>query len=185
MSKKTTSADDTALFRQTVGTVKAIKTDKLLLQKTPKPSPHPKKQAPDYTAKLAGTDAQDVLTVSQEDTLSYLSNGLQKNVLKKLRQGHYGLDGELDLHGLTSAAAKQQLLWFLHDCVESGYRCVHIVHGKGYRSQDNHPILKNHLNQWLRQHHDVQAFCSAAQKDGGAGAVMVLLHIAEKYREQE
>ncbi|NOT85645.1 MAG: DNA mismatch repair protein MutS [Methylococcaceae bacterium] len=185
MAKKILSAAESALFRQTIGAVKKIKTDKLLLRSGTKPSPYPKQHTPDYTAKLNSADDPDILTVSQEDTLSYLGNGLQKNVLKKLRQGHYGLDGELDLHGLTSAAAKQQLLKFLHDCVEEGCRCVHIVHGKGYRSQDNHPVLKNHLNLWLRQYHDVQAFCSAAQKDGGAGAVMVLLHIAEKYHEED
>jgi len=60
---------------------------------------------------------------------------------------------------------------------------VHIIHGKGYRSENSHPVLKNNLNQWLRQHRDVQAFCSASAKDGGAGAVLVLLHLAEKYAD--
>jgi DNA-nicking Smr family endonuclease len=183
--KKTLSAAESELFRQTVGTVKKIKTDKVHLQPSRKPSPHPKWHAPDYAAKLGTGDNADIITVSSDDTLSYLGNGLQKNALKKLRQGHYGLDAELDLHGLTTNSAKQQLLRFLHHSVEDGCRCVHIIHGKGYRSQDNHPVIKNHLNQWLRQHNDVQAFCSAAQKDGGAGAVMVLLHIAEKYRMEE
>ncbi|MFI3122003.1 MAG: Smr/MutS family protein [Methylococcaceae bacterium] len=180
--KKTLSAADAALFRQTIGVVKKITTDRLLLKPSSKPSPRPKQHTPDYAARLNAADDTDITTVSQEDTLSYLGHGLQKNVLKKLRQGHYGLDAELDLHGLTSATAKQQLLKFLYGCVEDGCRCVHIIHGKGYRSQDSHPVIKNHLNQWLRQHHDVQAFCSAAQKEGGAGAVMVLLHISEKYR---
>ena len=76
---------------------------------------------------------------------------------------------------------KNNLLHFLHDCAETGCRCVHIVHGKGYRSADNHPVLKNNLNLWLRQHKDVQAFCSAPPKDGGTGAVFVLLQLAEKY----
>jgi DNA-nicking Smr family endonuclease len=57
------------------------------------------------------------------------------------------------------------------------------VHGKGYRSLDNQPVLKNNLNLWLRQHRDVQAFCSASPKDGGAGAVLVLLRLSEKYRQ--
>jgi len=33
----------------------------------------------------------------------------------------------------------------------------------------------------LRQHKDVQAFCSAPPRDGGTGAVFVLLQLAEKY----
>ena len=114
----------------------------------------------------------EVEKVGLEDSLSFIAVGLQKNVLKKLRKGYFGLDAEIDLHGLTSDEAKRQLLNFLHRCVEEGYRCVHIVHGKGNRSPDNHPILKNNLNLWLRQHKDVQAFCSAPVKHGGTGAVL-------------
>jgi DNA-nicking Smr family endonuclease len=101
-------------------------------------------------------------------------------VLKKLRKDKYGLDAEIDLHGLNSNEAKRLLIQFLHDCVTDGCRCVHIVHGKGYRSADNHPVLKNELNIWLRQHNVVQAFCSAPPKDGGAGAVYVLLQLPKQ-----
>lgn len=182
MPKKKISAADAELFRQSVGSVTKVKSDKVPLQPERKPSTRPKQQTPDYDAKLGVVYDDDIITVSQEDTLEFLGAGLQKNVLKKMRQGHFGLDAELDLHGLTSVVARQQLLKFLHGCVEDGCRCVHIIHGKGYRSQDNHPVLKNELNKWLRQHEDVQAFCSASQKDGGAGAVLVLLRIAEKFR---
>lgn len=182
MPKKKITDADIDLFRQTVGTVRTVTSDKVTLQTKPKPSARPQQQTPDYHAKLNIAHDDDIITVSQEDTLEFLGAGLQKNVLKKMRQGHYGLDAELDLHGLTSIIAQQQLLKFLHECVDDGCRCVHIIHGKGYRSQDNHPVLKNQLNKWLRQHQDVQAFCSASQKDGGAGAVLVLLCIAEKYR---
>jgi DNA-nicking Smr family endonuclease len=43
------------------------------------------------------------------------------------------------------------------------------------------PVIKNELNRWLRQHKDVQAFCSASQKDGGTGALFVLLRLSDKY----
>jgi len=55
----------------------------------------------------------------------------------------------------------------------------------GYRSENNLPVLKNDLNFWLRQHQEVQAFCSATQKDGGAGAVFVLLRLTGKYADQD
>lgn len=182
MPKKSLTPFDIELFRQTVGAVKAVKTDRLLLKPDAKPATRPKLHAPNFEDKLDPKREVLAETVSNEDTLSYLGFGLQKNVLKKLRQGHFGLDAELDLHGLTSQMARQSLLKFLHHCVEEGCRCVHIIHGKGYRSEDNHPVLKNHLNLWLRQHNDVQAFCSANQRDGGAGAVLVLLRIADKFR---
>jgi DNA-nicking Smr family endonuclease len=62
---------------------------------------------------------------------------------------------------------------------------VHIIHGKGYRSVDSHPVLKNDLNLWLRQHKDVQAFCSAPPKSGGTGAVFVLLRLSEKFTHDD
>ena len=182
MAKKKLTPEDINLFRQTIGKVHAVKSDKVLLTLDNKPKPYPKKaQAANVEEHLSGTAEFDIEQVGIEDSLSFISPGLQHNVLKKLRKGQFGLDAEIDLHGLNSNEAKRQLLHFLHDNVEEGCRCVHIVHGKGYRSNDNHPILKNNINLWLRQHKDVQAFCSAPPKDGGTGAVFVLLRLSEKY----
>lgn len=176
MAKKILNAEDSALFRQAMGKVREIKSDKVLLKPFDKPKPFPK-ALPVGNEDLSADAGQIVIEkVGIEDALNFIRPGLQKNILKKLRQGYFGLDGEIDLHGLNSHEAKRQLLVFLHDCLKEGGRCVHIVHGKGYRSQENYPILKNNLNVWLRQHKDVQAFCSALPKDGGTGAVFVLLY---------
>ena len=181
MAKKTITSEDRDLFRHAIGKVRAVNSDKILLQKGNKPKPYPRPQATHVDSHFIDSAAPDIEKVGLEDSLSFIAPGLQNNVLKKLRRGYFGLDAEIDLHGLTSNAARQQLLHFLHDCVNTGCRCVHIVHGKGYRSTDNHPVLKNNLNLWLRQHKDIQAFCSAPPKDGGTGAVFVLLQLAEKY----
>ncbi len=185
MTKKIVRAEDSELFRNSIGKVRPINNDKVHLREQDKPKPVPKPVVNNIEEHLIATDACEIETVSPEDTLYFTVPGLQKNVLKKLRKGHFGLDAEIDLHGLTSQEAKKQLLNFLHRCVIEGCRCVHIVHGKGYRSTDNYPILKNNLNLWLRQHKDVLAFCSAAPKDGGAGAVLVLLQLSEKFRSKE
>ncbi len=181
MAKKNLTPEDSNLFRISIGKVLPVKSDKVLLTEEKKPKPFPKSHAVNVDEHLSGAVELDVEKVSLEDTLSFMAPGLQHNVLRKLRKGHFGLDAEIDLHGLNSNEAKRQLLHFLHDCVQNGCRCVHIVHGKGYRSADNHPVLKNNLNVWLRQHKDVQAFCSAPPKDGGTGAVFVLLQLTEKY----
>jgi DNA-nicking Smr family endonuclease len=181
VAKKNLTPEDRDLFRQAIGKVHVVKSDKVLLTADIRPKPYPKSQAVNVEEHLNATAEFDIEKVGLEDSLSYMAAGLQHNVLKKLRKGQFGLDAEIDLHGLSSTDAKRQLLHFLHDCVEDGCRCVHIVHGKGYRSADNHPVLKNNLNLWLRQHKDVQAFCSAPPKDGGTGAVFVLLQLAEKY----
>ncbi len=181
MTKKILTPEDSDLFRLTIGKVHAVKNDKLLLTTDNKPKPYPKALAVNVDEHLSGAADPDIETVGQEDSLSFTAPGLQHNVLKKLRKGQFGVDAEIDLHGLNSNDAKRQLLNFLHASVEDGSRCVHIVHGKGYRSTDNHPVLKNNLNLWLRQHQDVQAFCSASPKDGGTGAVFVLLQLSKKY----
>lgn len=185
MTKKKINPEDVELFRQSVGKVRAVKSDKLILQTEKKPKPFPKASSIDVEGKLTFNEDHDLEKLSLEDTISFTAPGLQKNVLKKMRRGYFGVDAELDLHGLSSNEAKYQLLRFLHSCVENGCRCVHIIHGKGYRSPDNIPVLKNNINLWLRQHQDVQAFCSARPKDGGTGAVLVLLRLAEKYGEQD
>lgn len=183
MAKKTLSAEDSALFRQTIGRVKTIESDKLILNSKEKPKPYPKQQAAEINNPFENAVDSGTEKLFQEDSLSFLAPGLQKNVLKKLRKGFFGFDATLDLHGLTSQEAQHQLSKFIYYSVEDGFRCVHIIHGKGYRSENQQPILKNDINIWLRQHSAVQAFCSTPQKDGGTGAVFVLLKLSEKYGE--
>jgi len=184
VAKKTLSEEDSALFRQSIGKVKSVKKDTLLLKPDKKPRPVPKSEVIERENPLQNGIELSLEKLSHEDKLSFIVPGLQKNVLRKLRKGYFGLDADIDLHGLTSQKAKQQLINFLHHCIENGCRCVHIIHGKGYRSPDNHPILKNDINVWLRQHKDVLAFCSTPPKNGGTGAVFVLLKLSEKYSEQ-
>ncbi|WP_349431541.1 Smr/MutS family protein [Methylomarinum sp. Ch1-1] len=185
MTKKILSAEDSALFRQTIGKVIAVKKENVALKPARKPRPRPLSQTFERDNPLEKVIDTALETLSHEDKLSFIAPGLQKNVLKKLRKGYYGLDADIDLHGLSSQVAKQHLLNFLHHCVEDGCRCVHIIHGKGYRSPEHHPVLKNDVNLWLRQHKDVLAFCSTPPKDGGTGAVFVLLKLSEKYGEQD
>jgi len=49
------------------------------------------------------------------------------------------------------------------------------VHGKGLRSGPRGPVLKHAVNTWLRKVDAVLAFASAPRRDGGTGAVYVLL----------
>ena len=185
MSEKPENIQDSDLFLKAIGKVIPVKSDKRSIVSSQKPKPYPRKKTPQYADKLTVTQTESVNALHAEDTLSYTAPGLQKNVLKKMRRGHYGLSAELDLHGLTSAEAKRELVKFLYFCEQDGCHCVRIIHGKGYRSENNLPVLKNDLNIWLRQHQEVQAFCSTAQKDGGAGAVFVLLHLSGKYADQD
>ncbi len=185
MVKKTLSQEDSLLFRETIGDVKTVKNDKLILTKNTKPKPFPQAQTQSQNNVFEEAINTDIETLLQEDSVRFIAPGLQKNVLKKLRKGYYGLGASIDLHGLNSREANLQLSRFIQSSIESGYRCIHIIHGKGYRSPNNQPVLKNDINIWLRQHNEVQAFCSASQKEGGTGAVLVLLKLSAKYGEED
>ena len=181
MTKKPTSTHDSDLFRGAVGQVRRIEVDTLILKPEQKPRPLPTFKPLEQVDPLQNEVQDNLETLYQEDKVGFIAPGLQKNVLKKLRKGYYGVDAEIDLHGLTSREAQQQLLRFLHFCVEDGCRCVQIVHGKGYNSPGNQPVLKNDINLWLRQHQDILAFCSTPPKAGGTGALYVLLKLSDKF----
>src|SRR5579859_1422760 len=109
------------------------------------------------------------------DRLSFQRANVRPQVVRRLRRGLIPIEDELDLHGLSQAAARYQLAEFLTYSRDAGRHCVRIVHGKGYRSGARGPVLKTAVDLWLRRHLDVMAFTSARAIDGGTGAVYVLL----------
>ena len=114
-------------------------------------------------------------SVAGGDALTFQRPGVRPQVVRRLRRGLFPIEDELDLHGLTQMAARDQLAHFLALNRDAGRRCVRIIHGKGYRSGARGPVLKVAVNLWLRRHLDVMAFTSARAIDGGTGAVYVLL----------
>jgi DNA-nicking Smr family endonuclease len=185
VTKKLDETETDNLFRATVGKVRAIDTNTVILKPEQKPRPIPAPKLLEAVDPLQKEVLDTLETLYQEDKVAFITPGLQKSVLKKLRKGYFGLDADIDLHGLNSRDALQQLIRFLHYCVEDGKRCALVVHGKGYHSPDNQPVLKNDINLWLRQHKDVLAFCSAPSKVGGTGALLVLLRLSDKYDVNE
>ncbi len=121
------------------------------------------------------SDERELEEVDAEETISFCQSGIQKSVYRKLRSGAYRISDELDLHGATVKQAKQILVYFLQEAVQFENCCIRIIHGKGHRSGKNKPVLKTHVNHWLSEHERVLAFHSAKPKDGGTGAVYVLL----------
>lgn len=131
----------------------------------------------DEVMPLIGEHAQHAsgAAMTGDEALSFQRAGVRIQTLRRLRRGLYPVENELDLHGLSQTAARQQLADFITQSRDAGCRCVRIVHGKGYRSGARGPVLKAAVNLWLRRHLDVMAFVSARGIDGGAGAVYVLL----------
>ncbi len=105
----------------------------------------------------------------------YARSGLQKSLIKKLRQGALIIEESLDLHGMRSHQADAALNRFISEATQYGCRCVQIIHGKGQRSEQTGGVLKPLTIHWLKQQPEVLAFCSCTPQDGGSGATSVLL----------
>jgi DNA-nicking Smr family endonuclease len=105
-------------------------------------------------------------------------DGLDRQILKKLRGGDYAVQAHLHIRGLTREEAKPEVKNFIEGSRRKGLKCVTIIHGRGNHSKDNIPVLKESLKVWLTKGsvgRGVLAFATAQPTDGGAGAVYVLL----------
>ena len=125
------------------------------------------------------SDQFDVDGLLDEDpSLSWAAPGVGPDVVKKLRKRHWPVEDELDLHGLTRDLARRHVDAYLRRSNKRGIRCVRIIHGVGYGSAGGEPVLRGMVHSWLVQTPDVVAFCVANRKDGGNGALIVLLRPA-------
>ncbi|TCB62242.1 Smr/MutS family protein [Acinetobacter terrae] len=122
------------------------------------------------------SDTQAMLNpVASQATLSYRIGTLQHKVFEDLKAGNLRWFEAVDLHGCTVEDARTAVLQIIQMAKDENQNVIKIVHGKGPEA-----ILKTYVNGWLRQHRDVLAFVSAPEKQGGTGAVLVLLKRAEK-----
>jgi DNA-nicking Smr family endonuclease len=118
--------------------------------------------------------------VEMGEDASFLREGLDPQVLRKLKRGHWVIQDQLDLHGMNRLEARLSVAAFLNECLARGLRCVRIVHGKGRGSKHGLPVLKAKVRLWLTRREEVLAFCDARPVDGGSGAVVALLKATTK-----
>lgn len=117
------------------------------------------------------SDTQAILNpVGSQQSLSYRTTTLQHKVFDELKTGKLRWFEAVDLHGCTVEQARTAVLEIIQIAKAENQTVIKIVHGKGPEA-----ILKTYVNGWLRQHQDVLAFVSAPEKQGGTGAVLVLL----------
>jgi len=170
--------DDAALFRSAVGDAVPLRAPP---RHTPAPAPGPAvavqslldEHAALAESRDASLDPDNALETGEEAV--FLRDGLSRQVLRKLRRGHWVVQDQLDLHGMTRAEAREAVAAFIREAVRRARRCVRIVHGKGLGSKNREPVLKGKVRLWLAQREEVLAFCQAPAAQGGSGAVLVLL----------
>lgn len=176
---------DADLFKTALGGVKKIdnsniaKIERTNIRKKPDAKTLAKRAAAEgafETDDAELSDTQAVLNpVASQATLSYRIATLQHKVFEDLKAGNLRWFEAVDLHGCTVEEARSAVLQIIQIAKEENQNVIKIVHGKGPDA-----VLKTYVNGWLRQHRDVLAFVSAPEKQGGTGAVLVLLKRAEK-----
>ncbi|MDC7127060.1 MAG: Smr/MutS family protein [Spirochaetales bacterium] len=92
----------------------------------------------------------------------------RKKLLKQQPQS------KIDLHGLTADEARKAVEDFLLKSKKRGLKKVLIIHGKGYHS-DGKPVLKREVYSILERTSLCGEFGKADPKNGGSGAVWVML----------
>lgn len=130
---------------------------------------------PDSTTLTSRTSDGRVEPVAPSQFLSFALADLPERTLARLRRGDIAWQAGLDLHGYDLDQARLEFEHFMQDMRHEQARCVLIVHGKAWSGVSRYPVIKSHLNAWLRELPEVLAFCSAQDADGGTGAVYVLL----------
>ena len=171
--KKSDISEETDLFRQAMQGVKPLTHTKIATEKKRLTPQRPAKIKNESEEGFPFSDHERLDPVNTEDFLEFARSGVQYKVLRKMRQGQYNAEAILDLHGKTGREASESLSQFLLQCQHQGLRHILIIHGKG--RDTNRPVLKNKLNNWLRQTEQVIAFCTATPRHGGNGALYVLL----------
>jgi DNA-nicking Smr family endonuclease len=169
------SDEDAALFRHAIGEVTPIASDRVVPER-PRPPPKARQRMRDEEAVVAELAQVSIaeLEAAQDEPLSWVRGGHNPRLLRRLGRGEFSARAEIDLHGLTVAAAQAALSRFLTDCRQRGVLCVRVIHGKGLNSPEG-PVLKRLTDRVLRQRGDVLAFRAARPNDGGGGAAIVLL----------
>ena len=166
------------LFTRAAGRVEKLPAHGRVQHAPEPPAPIPvQRQLDDQRVlKEAISDEFDASTLLEvDDAMSFRRPGIGIDVARKLRRGHWSIQGEIDLHGLRREDAREVLAGFLRDAVRQGLRCVRVVHGKGLGSPGKMPVLKGKVHSWLIQKNEVLSFVQARADEGGAGAVVVLL----------
>ena len=165
-------------FARAVGPVQRLADSRRNTHAPAAVEPIPRQRIADEAQALASSlsDDLDVTTLLDTDAdLAFRRDGIGQDVLSRLRRGHWSVQRHLDLHGMTRDVAREALALFIRHAERDGLRCVRVVHGKGNGSPGREPVLKGKVRAWLVQKSEVLAFAQASARDGGHGAVLVLL----------
>ena len=175
VNKNNLTPEESFLFREAMREVTPLTSHNHSLPLSKKKKPLPLRVPP--IKKLDGSwnysfSCSDELNAT--DIMRFAQNGISWKQMQKLKRGHLNSQ-TLDLHHQTVSEAQVSVDRFIEEAIQNGNRWVCIIHGKGFLSSAQKPILKNFLNRYLQEHAQVLAFHSATPNNGGSGALYLLL----------
>lgn len=179
--RRTLTPEERALWRKVAHTARPLPGESARMP--------PKKAEGDFAA---------LLKRSTGGAVSALNTGVarppvERGTERKVRRGRVEIDARVDLHGETSARARQLLLGFLSRAAMKGHHTVLVITGKGAgaRAEDSrrfeswHPdapsapgVLRRSLPAWLSEPEFavlVSGYAPAHARHGGSGAYYVML----------
>jgi DNA-nicking Smr family endonuclease len=127
------------------------------------------------TPAVPKTSSKTMPKASPVDLRAGETAGIDGGTQKRLFRGDVTIDARLDLHGFNATQAQRKLTQFLGQARLSGYRCILVITGKGARGEG---VLRSSVPDWLKRpplSDLVLAIAQAKPRDGGAGALYVLL----------
>ncbi len=167
--------DDAKLFREAVRDARPLRHGPRVPAARRRSAPQARFSRADREAVLRESIAPPAADILPGDSLEYRREGVPATLLRRLRLGELRIEAEIDLHGLTERQGIEALRAFLAEAALRDQHCLRVVHGKGLRSGERGPVLKQAVFGLLRRLDAVLAFTSAGLRGGGTGATLVLL----------
>ena len=107
---------------------------------------------------------------------------IEKNKLRRIKNGKITIDGTIDLHGFSLRQAEVRLRQFVGENFQLRKRFLLIITGKGSNSKPNihgkTQTIKSEINNWLSDHFyddKIQYISKALDRHGGDGALYFFL----------
>ncbi|MBM08903.1 MAG: hypothetical protein CMF69_04900 [Magnetovibrio sp.] len=104
--------------------------------------------------------------------------GLDRRTRVRLRRGQVNIEARLDLHGFGKSLAFDELRGFLERAYIAEKKSVLVITGKGLRRGGEVGVLRQAVPKWLNtslMRQWIYAFDYAAPRDGGEGALYILM----------
>ncbi len=179
-STRAVSRDEADLFALAMREAKPLHQERA--KRTPADDGRAEERAETAPAVVGVGPRVERLPVTSTDKLPELktgaSPGVDKRTAVRLKRGQLAIDGRIDLHGMTQATAHRALEAFVTASQGAGKRCVLVIPGKGLRPSGETGVLRNLVPRWMNApaiRGRVLSFCTAQPRDGGTGALYVLL----------